>query len=283
MRADDEYDDDDDETVSAAQEVVPAVTTAAPAPAPAPSATRPTWWPKTWVVPVDTVPSAAFRRGPLIFKPDDSAQGDGITICMNRRDLQRQEEKLVTQSGSASSSSVGSPGACGVVQRYVQDTMLLDGKKFDLRLYVLVLGAADPKIWLLKEGLARVCPEPYSKPDKSNAHKTNVHLTNYSLAKYDVGFDHADDPNDGMAGTKRSLSAVLQVLQQDGGPDATVVWQRLRECCGGVASRMAATVAAAAAAGQASYKSNDLLKGFATERREANIDVVGLQEAVSTF
>ena len=252
---------------------------AAGADADADAASRgPTWWPKTWVVPDDAVPPSAFRKGALIFKPDDSAQGDGITICMTAADLQRQVDKLSTQSS----------GSKGVVQRYVQNAMLLGGHKFDLRLYVLVLGAVEPKAFLLREGLVRVCPTAYSKPTKANAHKTNVHLTNYSLAKYDRGFEHADDPADGSAGTKRALSAVLPVLQAEGGHDPDAIWEGLRECCGGIASRMAATVAAAAAAAEGGggsgksaarkYKDDELLKAFATERREPDIDVAGLQE-----
>ena len=44
-------------------------------------------WPKTWVVPDQPVPDSAFKRGPLIYKPDDGAQGDGIEIIMSARDL----------------------------------------------------------------------------------------------------------------------------------------------------------------------------------------------------
>ena len=33
------------------------------------------------------MPDSAFKRGPLIYKPDDGAQGDGIEIIMSARDL----------------------------------------------------------------------------------------------------------------------------------------------------------------------------------------------------
>ena len=121
-----------------------------------------------------------------------------------------------------------------------------------------------------------MCPEPYCKPTRKNAHKVNVHLTNYSLAKYDANFEHADDPHDGTSGTKRALSAVLPVLESEG-HDAAVIWERLRDTCAGVGVEMAWAARAAARAGQAAYKDNDLLKGFATDKREPDIEVEAIQ------
>jgi tubulin polyglutamylase TTLL6/13 len=40
--------------------------------------------------------------------------------------------------------------------------------KFDLRLYVLVLGVDPLRIFLFKDGLARLATSAYSKPNESN-------------------------------------------------------------------------------------------------------------------
>ena len=75
-----------------------------------------------------------------------------------------------------------------VVQRYIDNPLLLNGLKFDLRIYVIATGFADGNIhaFIADEGLARFCTEPYERPTENNFHKYYMHLTNYSL---NVGSD----------------------------------------------------------------------------------------------
>ena len=72
-----------------------------------------------------------------------------------------------------------------VVQRYVDDPFLVDGFKFDLRIYVMVTGIneGDMHAFIYDEGLARFCTEKYEKPTAANMKKAYMHLTNYSLNK----------------------------------------------------------------------------------------------------
>ena len=51
-----------------------------------------------------------------------------------------------------------------MVQRYLPKPLLLNGLKFDLRLYVLLLGTEGFPAFLSKEGLARFCTERYQAP-----------------------------------------------------------------------------------------------------------------------
>ena len=56
-----------------------------------------------------------------------------------------------------------------VAQKYLTKPMLIEGLKFDLRIYVL-LGGTDPlKIFVFDDGLVRLCTEKYKPPTKSNA------------------------------------------------------------------------------------------------------------------
>lgn len=48
-----------------------------------------------------------------------------------------------------------------LVQRYIKTPILIDKKKFDLRLYVLIRGFNPIEAYLCDEGLARLCTEDY--------------------------------------------------------------------------------------------------------------------------
>jgi hypothetical protein len=60
--------------------------------------------------------------------------------------------------------------------------------KFDLRLYVLVLGVDPLRIFLFKDGLARLATNPYQKPSDYNMGNMQMHLTNYAINKNAMGF-----------------------------------------------------------------------------------------------
>ena len=59
---------------------------------------------------------------------------------------------------------------------------LLDGYKYDLRLYVLLSSVQPLRIFLFREGLVRVCTQKYA-PLEKNMGDTRMHLTNYSINK----------------------------------------------------------------------------------------------------
>lgn len=59
--------------------------------------------------------------------------------------------------------------------------MLINGHKFDLRIYVVVTSFDPLRIYVYKEGLARFATELYS--DKVSKDNKFIHLTNYSVNK----------------------------------------------------------------------------------------------------
>lgn len=67
-----------------------------------------------------------------------------------------------------------------VIQEYIAAPRLLDGYKFDLRLYVLVTSFNPLEAFIYDEGFVRLCTRPYQDNDISNLF---VHLTNSSLQK----------------------------------------------------------------------------------------------------
>ena len=60
--------------------------------------------------------------------------------------------------------------------------------KFDLRLYVLLMGVNPLRVFLFKDGLVRLATEPYVKPKEDNIDNLFMHLTNYAINKKNNNF-----------------------------------------------------------------------------------------------
>jgi len=73
--------------------------------------------------------------------------------------------------------------------------MLINNKKFDLRVYVCITSINPLRIYIYKEGLVRLATEEYSN-NKKILNNPFVHLTNYSINK------HNKDLNFGAKETK---------------------------------------------------------------------------------
>jgi len=80
-----------------------------------------------------------------------------------------------------------------VISRYLDNPLLIDGKKFDLRTYILVTNYSPLKVWRYKEGFARLCLEDYQHIKKNSAKDPNKelfgHLTNVSFQKYSANYN----------------------------------------------------------------------------------------------
>ena len=70
-----------------------------------------------------------------------------------------------------------------VIQEYINKPLLMDRMKFDLRLYVLVLGIDPLRIYLSNEGLARLSTKHYEEVNDANVEDMTMHLTNYAINK----------------------------------------------------------------------------------------------------
>lgn len=111
-----------------------------------------------------------------------------------------------------------------VISRYIDNPLLINGLKFDLRLYVLVTCFDPLKIYIYNEGLVRFASEQYDV----NTIKSSVfaHLTNYSINKRSEHFIQNKTLNERDFGNKWSLSA-LQIHLQKLGIDMKMVWERI--------------------------------------------------------
>lgn len=98
-----------------------------------------------------------------------------------------------------------------VVQRYIDNPFLLQGLKFDFRVYVLLTSCDPLYLFIYKEGLARLATKKYTKPNTANIEDTFVHLTNYSINKHSEEFKFNLSAKDDNIGHKRSMSSVFKV------------------------------------------------------------------------
>lgn len=122
-----------------------------------------------------------------------------------------------------------------VAQRYVDDPLLIDGLKFDLRLYVVLAGVNPLRVFLYEDGLARFATNPYVSAQRGDIGDLFTHLTNYSINKTSANFCAArnGEPDDQIEVEeplqhKRTFQQVLRVIQKQG-RDVTELKRRIED------------------------------------------------------
>ena len=126
----------------------------------------------------------------LIVKPDNQSQGIGIYLTKKLEGVIEYGEQLI-------------------VQEYISNPLLLEGLKFDLRIYVLLK-------CIYQEGLGRFSTSKYEKPTNGNMQDMCMHLTNYAINKLSPNFVFNEKEANDDVGHKRSLTSVLRLLQSKG-------------------------------------------------------------------
>jgi tubulin polyglutamylase TTLL1 len=147
--------------------------------------------PTTYTLPADySLFVEEFRRNPntmWIMKPSSKAQGKGIFIVNKLSQTKKwatQNQRWAAPNASAASGSTSTPAVKEgyVVSRYIENPLLIGGKKFDLRMYVLVLSYRPLQALVHREGFARFCNVKYSA-DVDAMDNPFVHLTNVAVQK----------------------------------------------------------------------------------------------------
>ncbi|CAI2361812.1 unnamed protein product [Moneuplotes crassus] len=205
------------------------------------------FFPRTWVLPTEAYELNEFvvkmkkkskfflnlgKQGKLkkdpcfIVKPEAGAQGKGIYLTKKMSDIPTSKK-------------------C-VVQEYIPNPFLIDGYKFDLRIYVLVTRVEPLSIFVYKEGLARFCTEKYDMKsiNKEDEKSKFTHLTNFAINKQNVSEEaesisspedkKEEEPKDfgikikSKKEFKKLMSEVLEHLEFEG-VDKYEVWDEIKD------------------------------------------------------
>ena len=119
-------------------------------------------------------------------------------------------------SSRSRSPSDASPVEPYVVQKYVERPLLIGGKKFDLRLYVVVTSFRPLRAFVSRLGFARFCAAKYvaSQSARGDLGDRYAHLTNVAVQKKNAEYNAAH-------GGKWSLRNLRLFLESARGADAT--------------------------------------------------------------
>eukprot|EP00347_Sterkiella_histriomuscorum_P017972 403347271 len=174
-------------------------------------------FPKTWQLPSEMTDfKSQFtnkkKAKTFIVKPVHLCQGKGIFLVRKFEDVDLKQ------------------GEQYVAQRYMHKPYLIDGLKFDLRVYALVYGVDPLRVFVFQEGLARFATEEYVGPTNANLDNLFMHLTNYAINKNSENFVFNEDQDDDSSGHKRSLTAVLDHIRENE-PDFDVdnLWTQIQD------------------------------------------------------
>ncbi|PAA47515.1 hypothetical protein BOX15_Mlig027105g2 [Macrostomum lignano] len=146
-------------------------------------------------------------KGPFIVKPIASSRGRGIFIATHPDQIPLDDQLVVC--------------------KYVANPLVVDGFKFDLRIYVAVTSYDPLVIYMYEEGLARFATVKYQAALRYSRNQC-MHLTNYSVNKKNQEYVQNDDADVEDYGNKWSLGALLRYLKSEG-HDTSALMMRLED------------------------------------------------------
>ncbi len=112
--------------------------------------------PRSWIMPTEYSSLLAYaadmkklkQSRTYIVKPSNGAMGHGIKLYKSVEKIQ--------------------PAENYIVQEYLANPYLLDGFKFDLRIYALVTSCDPLRAFIYNNGLVRLGTEEYQEPTEQN-------------------------------------------------------------------------------------------------------------------
>ena len=112
-----------------------------------------------------------YKKAIWIVKPVNMSRGRGVHILKGDAEFKH----LIKKSSNINV----------IISRYIDRPHLINKKKYDLRIYVLILSFCPLRIYLYNNGLVRFATENYKRGDYD---KIYIHLTNYSINKNNIKY-----------------------------------------------------------------------------------------------
>jgi hypothetical protein len=136
-----------------------------------------------------------------IYKPDKGSLGHGIRLISIGDDFE----------------SLGLKPRLAVAQEYI-DSVLIDNRKFDLRIYALVASIKPLRIYVYRQGVARFCTEAADGCTKFAV------LTNTAV--------NLKNPDAVLEKMTRSVTDVFEQLRTEYNADIEKLWERIENAIG---------------------------------------------------
>lgn len=189
--------------------------------------------PRTFIFPEDKnkFHKVYDKEKMYIIKPVASSRGRGIKLLTKLRSI---------------------PERC-LVSEYISNPLVINNKKFDLRLYVVITSYNPLKIYLYDEGLVRFASEDYEildedeyivnedndndDEDEENNNKSAKkifnknkfgHITNYTINKSSENFDKNVSDSNQCIGSKWSLTALKKYFSENN-LNFSATWEKVKD------------------------------------------------------
>ena len=140
-----------------------------------------------------------------LIKPKSGSLGHGIRIFLTLKDIPDQF----------------------ILTRYINPPHLINNKKYDFRVYILVTGLAPFRIYIYTEGLVRFASEEYSTNIK-DLKQNYRHLTNISLNKKNLNSFTVANDVDTEEGNRWSFQAYKEYCKRNN-IDFNYIYEQMKD------------------------------------------------------
>ncbi|CBZ25214.1 putative tubulin tyrosine ligase [Leishmania mexicana MHOM/GT/2001/U1103] len=164
----------------------------------------------SWVAPSVLQQQRAALLSSIESAPGTASGGNGCSQGSPTSPRFNAASAVTSQTTAGASGSGGGLLGSYIISRYISNPLLIGGKKFDLRLYVLVTSYKPLVAYLHEDGFARFCATRYAGSSLAQE-DLGSHLTNVALQKGDEHYNTSH-------GGKWSFQNLFLYVQKSYGP-----------------------------------------------------------------